>query len=236
MPAGSVSTQKAAATMLMSSSRRLETLRKSVRRVRPPAGVETRDDNLPDQLACAEPGLPVGDKEIRQRRQSARRRPRLGRAPRPASGAPADCPPMGDAVARLPPRVARFRICLAAKTFSIFRSEGYSSCQSFLDRGQCRRPADPPMPGGLRDGGQLGHALRRNEERECLELLRHVDADFRGARHQARVRMPRQRLEKTRRARSAGRSGLPPPHSRESGGGVHGRPSRSRNRSAAPTD
>ena len=33
---------------------------------------------------------------------------------------------MGEAVARLPPRVARLRICRPAKTESIFASEGYS--------------------------------------------------------------------------------------------------------------
>lgn len=125
LPAASASIAKAAATMLMSRSRRLETLCHSTRRpsgvAAPPRGRRTAPRISPGASA-------VLRYPVKKASSGSSRAPRSERSSTRASSARSSgaLSPMGEAVTRLPASVARLRICREAKTWSISSKAGCS--------------------------------------------------------------------------------------------------------------
>ena len=118
--------------------------------------------------------------------------------------------PIGDAVMRLPPSVARLRISRdenSGRSCAEQRHGGLGRrVQVLLDLGQRQAGAEHDRVGRHREGAQLGQRRERDDHRMAIALLRDADHDVGAAGDQRRGRRLARGSGTDRRGWSAGRT------------------------------
>ncbi len=169
--------------MLMSRSRRLETLCHSTRRpsgvAAPPRGRRTAPRISPGASA-------VLRYPVKKASSGSSRAPRSERSSTRASSARSSgaLSPMGEAVTRLPASVARLRICREAKTWSISSKAGCSPASASSTAVSVAAPPmrhSPPTTATARSSATPSVEIEQGVD---LRLLVDEHADLGGAAHQ----------------------------------------------------